>query len=133
MKLSLYNFSQDKFITKIKPGLINESFEIIDNQNLGADELMLLGYDIIELSANDYELFRPFVRAVDWKNSQIGMADCLMRVGNQYRPTNVFSDAILDLIKKNRNVNKINSQQPVIVIGEFHFVFSVATKLALSG
>lgn len=133
MKPSLYNFSQDKFITKIKPGLIHESFDIIENQNLSADELMLLNYDIIELAANDYELFRPFVKAVDWKNNQIGMADCLIRVGSQYRPTNIFSDAIIDLVKKNNTVNKINSQQPVIVIGEFHFVFSVATKLALSG
>ena len=38
---------------------------------------------------------------------------------------------IIRIVKK--NVNRINSQLPVIVIGDYHFIFTVVTKLALSG
>ncbi len=129
--MKIYNFSQDKFLTKIQNEELNQKFEIVENEALDVPALLAKKIDIIELAPNDFDQFKEHVMAVDWKTSQLGMADCLILQKNSYRPTNLISSAIIDLIKKNNK--KINSQLPVIVIGEFHFVYSVATQLALSG
>lgn len=131
-KLKLYNYSQEKFLTKVKAPEVAARFEVIENQGLSAEELVQKKYDIIEIAPNDFEDFKDLVSAVDWKTNQLGMADCLLLQKNgKYKSMNLTSLAILDALKKSGF--KINSQLPAIVIGEFHFVYSVCVQLALSG
>ena len=131
-KPTLYNYSQSKFITKIDSPDLIEKYVVIENEGLEPDKLIAKKYDVIEIAPNDFEVFRPLVAAVDWKTNQLGMADCLVLQKNgKYRPIHLMSVTIIELIKKNRL--KINSQLPVIVIGEYHFVYGVVVQLALSG
>lgn len=131
-KPTLYNYSQLKFLTKAQSPAVAEKFEVIENQGLSAAELLEKKYDIIEIAPNDFEDFKDLVSAVDWKTSQLGMADCLLLQKNgKYKSMNLISVAILDVLKKSGF--KINSQLPAIVIGEFHFVYAVCVQLALSG
>ena len=129
--MKIYNFSQDKFLTKINNAELNAQFEIIEHNELEIPELLAQKIDIIELAPNDFDQFKEHVMAVDWKTSQLGMADCLLLQKSSYRPMSLISSAIINLIKKNNK--KINSQLPVIIIGEYHFVYSIAIQLAISG
>lgn len=131
-KPTIYNYSQEKFLTKLGQSEVAKKFEIIENQGFTAQELVQKKYDIIEIAPNDFEDFKDLVSAVDWKTSQLGMADCLLLQKNgKYKSMNLASVAILDALKKSGF--KINSQLPAIVIGEFHFVYAVCVQLALSG
>jgi hypothetical protein len=131
-KVKLYNYSQEKFISKLGKTPLLEKFEVVGKDGASATEVLSRKYDIIELSPNDFEDFKDHVLAVDWKTSQLGMADCLVRQPNgAYRPMNLISVTIVDLLKKSSS--KINSQLPAIVIGEYHFVYAVCVQLALSG
>lgn len=131
-KPKIYNYSQEKFLTKISNPALTAKFDVIENQGLTAKELVEKKYDIIEIAPNDFEDFKNLVSAVDWKTSQLGMADCLLLQKNgKYKSMNLASLAILDALKKSGY--KINSQLPAIVIGEFHFVYAVCVQLALSG
>ncbi|MGZ3724737.1 MAG: hypothetical protein ACXWQQ_03025 [Pseudobdellovibrio sp.] len=129
--MKIYNFSQNKFLTKIQDAELEARFEVVENTGLSVEEVLSQKIDIIEIAPNDFDQFKEHVMAVDWKTSQLGMADCLILQKDSYRPMNLISAAIINLIKKNNK--KINSQQPVIVIGEFHFAYSMAVQLALSG
>jgi hypothetical protein len=131
-KIKIYNYSQKKFITKLGESELFERFEVTEHESMSPTEILAQNYDVIELSPNDFEVFKDHVLAVDWKTSQLGMADCLIRQKNgAYRPMNLISVTILDLLKKSKT--KINSQLPALVIGEFHFVYAVCVQLALSG
>lgn len=131
-KPKIYNYSQEKFLSKISDSALVEKFEVIENQGFTAKELVEKKYDIIEIAPNDFEDFKDLVSAVDWKTNQLGMADCLLLQKNgKYKSMNLASVAILDSLKKSGY--KINSQLPAIVIGEFHFVYAVCVQLALSG
>ena len=131
MKYSIFNFSQEKNLEKIGNPEFEEAFEVIIDDELSPEEIIKKKYDVIELAGGDYERFRPYVTAVDWRTNQIGMADCLILKNNSYRPHNLLAEVLVSIIKK--NPQKINSQLPVLIIGNYHFVISVATKLALSG
>lgn len=133
-KPTLYNYSQEKFLLKSSEAaaLQSDKFELVENDGSSAVEVLKKGYNIIEIAPNDFAEFREHVNAVDWKTSQLSMADCLVKLPNgSYRPFNLLPATIVDLIKKNNL--KVNSQLPVIVIGEFHFVYAVVVHLALSG
>lgn len=130
-KVKLYNFSQDKFITRLPQSPIVNLFEIVEKLELEPTELLQQNFDVIEIAPNDFEQFKEHVMAVDWKTKQLDMSDCLMLEKKSYRPINLLPLAIMELITKNHR--KMNSSLPVIIIGEFHFVLSVATQLAISG
>ncbi len=131
-KPSIYNYSLEKFLTKVDGSDLASKFEVIENQGWSAVEVIAKKFDIIEIAPNDFEEFKDLVSAVDWKTSQLGMADCLLLQKNgKYKPMNLISIAILDALKKSGF--KIDSQLPAIVIGEYHFVYAVCVQMALSG
>lgn len=133
-QLKIFNFSSDKFITKVE-GLQEqyplEIVEIEDRVELTPQQVLNSRYDIIEMAPNDYEQFKPLLPAVDWKVSQVGMADTLILRQGVYRPINLTTGTLIELIKKNHK--HINSQLPAIVVGELHFVIGVIAQLALNG
>lgn len=106
-------------------------FEIQPEAEFAPDELLKQKFDVIELDAERYAEFREYLPAVEWKTNHIASADCLIFKNNIYKPYNILADTIIRILKK--NVDRVNSQLPVIVIGDYHFIFSVVTKLALSG
>lgn len=130
-KIKLANFSQEKFINKLGATDLLENFEVLDVAGLSAEEVIKERPDVIELAANDFESFKAHAQAIDWKTNLVGIADALVLQNGKYRPMNLLVEALMSSIKKNSS--KINSQLPVIIIGDFHFVFSVAAKLAMSG
>ncbi len=130
-KFKIYNYSQEKFLHKIKNPELAAGFDVIPPLELSPQELLKQNFNVIEMAGRDYEDFRPWVTAVEWKTNQIGMADCLIWRENTYKPHNLLAEVLISIIKK--SPAKINSQLPVLVIGDFHFVFSVAAKLVLSG
>lgn len=131
MTYKICNYSQEKLLTKLSASELSGQFEFIDGSEMLAEDVLKQNFDVIEMVGRDYEAFKPHVKAVDWKTNQIGMADCLIRAGNTYRPHNLLAEVLLAIIKK--NTARINSQLPVFIIGDFHFVMSVATQLVLSG
>ena len=131
MKYKLYNLKNDSKLSSLENSASLESFEIQPESDLSAAELLKKKYDVIELDPDRYSEFREFLPAVEWKTNHIRSADCLIFKNNIYKPYNILADTIIRIVKK--NVNRINSQLPVIVIGDYHFIFTVVTKLALSG
>ena len=130
-KIKILNFSQPKFLSLISTSTLFNKFEIIEKNNDEALPLLKQNIDVIEMMPNDFEQFKDHVMAVDWKTKQLDMADCLVAENNSYRPINLLPIAIMELIT--HNYKKMNSRLPVIIIGEYHFVLSVATQLAISG
>ncbi len=134
-KISIYNYSSDKFLNKIQFENYNDFFEIQKiNENadeLNIHEILRHKFNVIEFTHKDYEQFKPSLSAIDWKVSQVGVADALILTNGLYRPVHLQAAALSDLIKKNANF--INSQLPVIVVGEIHFVIGVVAELALKG
>ncbi len=131
MKYKLYNLKKDNKIPKLKKSVALESFEIQPEVEQSASELLKKKFDVIELDADSYPEFREFLPAVEWKTNHIRSADCLIFKNNFYKPYNILADTLIRIIKK--NIDRVNSQLPVIVIGDYQFIFSVVTKLALSG
>lgn len=131
MKYKLYNIKKDNKFSKLKNSVALESFEIQPEVELSAGELLKKKFDVIELDPDRYAEFREFLPAVEWKTNHIRSADCLIYKNNIYKPYNILADTIIRILKK--NVGRVNSQLPVIVIGDYHFIFSVVSKLALSG
>jgi hypothetical protein len=130
-KIKIGNFSQEKFITKLGEFELLENFEVVDLAGLSVEEVLDKKLDVIEIAPNDFESFKDYAHAIDWKTNLVGIADALILQNGKYRPVNLQVEALILSIKKNSK--RINSQQPVIVIGDFHFVFSVVAKLAMSG
>lgn len=130
-KIKIGNFSQEKFITKLAQSELLEKFEIVDLSDLSAAEAVAKKLDVIEIAPNDFEAFKDHAQAIDWKTNLVGIADALILQDGKYRPVNLQVEALLLSIKKNSK--RINSQLPVIVIGDFHFVFGTVAKLAMSG
>lgn len=131
MKYKIYNLKKDNKIPKLKKSKALESFELQAEVEQSASALLKNKFDVIELDPDRYSEFREFLPAVEWKTNHIRSADCLIFKNNFYKPYNILADTIIRIIKK--NVSRVNSQRPVIVIGDYHFIFSVVTKLALSG
>lgn len=131
MKYKLLSIKKRNKFLKLKNSAALESFEIQPETDLPADELLKRKFDVIELDPEQYSEFQEFLPAIDWKTNHLRTADCLIYKNNFYKPYNILADTIIRILKK--NVSRVNSQLPVIVIGDYHFVFSVVTKLALSG
>lgn len=131
MKYKLYNLKKDSKIPKLTKSKSLEGFELQPEVQQSVAELLKNKFDVIELDPDSYPEFREFLPAVEWKTNHIRSADCLIFKNNFYKPYNILADTIIRIIKK--NVSRVNSQRPVIVIGDYHFIFSVVTKLALSG
>lgn len=130
----IFNYSNDKFITKVEGLSEQHQFDVVeieDISELSPEQALANRYDIIEMAPNDYEQFKPLLPAIDWKVSQVGMADTLILRQGVYRPINLTTGTLMELIKKNHK--NINSQLPVIVVGELHFVIGVIAQLALNG
>ena len=130
-KIKIGNFSQEKFINKLGQSELLDNFEIVDLTDLSVEEIVAKKIDVIEIAPNDFEAFKDYAHAIDWKTNLVGIADALILQDGKYRPINLQVEALISSIKKNSK--RINSQLPVIVIGDFHFVFSVVAKLAMSG
>lgn len=135
LKPKLFNYSNEKFITKFNLSELQEKFEIIPQPenmlDLAPEELLKLKYDIIELAPQDYESFKPHLKAVGWRESRVGMADALIYSDGIYRPESLLTNTLLRLIKRNRE--RINSLLPVIVVGDIHFVVNVISQLSMNG
>lgn len=125
-KYSLYSES-----LKDKALISEQEFDLHQEPYTDAGELMQQGYDVVEFKPERYPEFKAKIPVIDWRVSQLGHADCLLRQGNTYRPFHLLIDSLHRIIKKNSD--RINSQQPVILIGNAEFVFGLAVKLALSG
>lgn len=131
MKYKIFDYSVNQNLSKSVnlPALTH--FEIQPAEIISAEKLLQRKYDVVEIDGTQYEEFLEFIPAVDWKTNTIASADCLIYKNNFYKPYNILAETIIQILKK--NVSRVNSQLPVIVIGEIHFIFSVVTKLALSG
>lgn len=132
MKLKLFNYLATSETEKNKKSLVlQNNFETTSGQDSDIQKIIQNKYDIIEFAPLDYEKFKPFVSAIDWKTNLIDTADCIILNSGKYKPYNILAEAILTALKK--NPEKVNSQKPVIVIGDIDFLYAVVTKLALSG
>ena len=131
MKYKLYNLLIEKNQFLKKSTKISDQFELLEIENISIEQLLKKKYDVIEFSGSEFELFKPFISVVDWNTDHISTADCLILKNGEYKPYHILAGAIIRLLKK--NVQRMNSLLPVIVIGDVHFVISLATKLALSG
>ncbi|AGH95144.1 hypothetical protein [Pseudobdellovibrio exovorus] len=88
-------------------------------------------HDVVIIDESDYVQFEPYLPVLDWQVSQLRVADCLVLQDQYYRPLHCEAEAILRVIRANSH--RINSQEPVIVIGEVGFVSAVVMKLAMGG
>ena len=107
------------------------NFDLQEIENISVEELLKKKYDVIEFDGSQFEMFKPLITVLDWNTNHIATADCLILKNNLYKPHHILAGALIRLLKK--NVKRMNSLLPVIVIGDIHFVISVVTKLALSG
>ncbi len=132
MKKSIYIFSKKTNVDFLKDlPFLSEHFNIIFCQNLNAHETLSKNFDFISLSDGDYELFKPLIKAINWKTSHIGVADVLMKEGSHYKPLNLTADCIFQVLKNKKYA--LNTSLSVMIIGSYDFVLSVAVKAALSG
>lgn len=131
MTYKLYSHRSDKIKGIVDQSQALAQFELQEPNEDSIADLLKRKYDVIEFDGSQYKEFMPFVKAVDWKTSSIGAADCLIFKNNAYKPYNILAETLAGILKK--NVQRVNSQLPVIIIGDAHFVISVAAKLALSG
>jgi hypothetical protein len=133
MKYKVYNLLDSRDIEKNKNiKVVQDNFEIISGLDLTPAELINKKFDAIELAGDQYENFKSFIAAVDWKTSHIDTVDCLVLLkSGKYKPCHLLADSVLHVLKK--IPERVNSQRPVIVIGNIYFLYSVVTKLALSG
>lgn len=127
----IYNFSQEKNLEKVNDVEISKNFEIVPPGELSPQEILQQRFDVIEMAGRDFEEFRPFVKAIDWRTNLIGVADCLIWRENSYKPHNLLAEVLMSIVKK--NPAKVNSQLPLLIIGDYHFVISVAAKFILNG
>lgn len=132
MKYKIFNLLSEREIEKNKKvKCVQENFEIITGGNTSPAELMAEKYDAIEISGDKFVEFEPFITAVDWRTSHVSTLDCVIRQNGKYKAYHLLADSILRILKK--MPDRVNSQRPVIVIGDIYFLYSVVTKLALSG
>lgn len=131
MKYKIFNYSTQNKFSKLSPSGAIARFEIQPDAVTTPVDLLKEEIDIIEIDPAQYAEFSEHMTAVEWKTNFIAAPDCLVYKNKSYRPYNVLADTIMRILKK--NVGRVNSQLPVIVIGDYHFIFSVVAKLALSG
>lgn len=131
MKYKLYNFLDNEKLLEIKNFEALAQFEILGDEDVSAEDLIKKKYDVIEIDGSQYEEFAKFIPAIDWKTSHISSADCLILKNNIYKPYNIMSETLIRILKK--NIGRVNSQQPVIVVGDIYFAYGVVAKLASSG
>lgn len=131
MKYKLLSLKKQNNFLKLKNSPTIERFDIQPEVDIPVGELLKQKFDVIEMDPDRYAEFREFLPAIEWKTNHIRSADCLIYKNNFYKPYSILADTIIRILKK--NVSRVNSQLPVIVIGDYHFIFSVVTKLALSG
>lgn len=137
MKKTLYFFSEnlpntllDQLIQSVPE--IGDYFELIKCQNLTAEETIENNFDIIHLSENDFKLFMPYMKMIEWKISHMGVADILIKKKNKtFQPLNLNSDCIYQQIK-NLNI-RLNTAELAMFIGSYDFVLSNSVKMALVG
>lgn len=132
MKYQIYNLLNPRQIEKNKTvKCVQENFEIVTGAEVPVEELISKKYNAIEISGEKFSEFEPYITAVDWRTSQVSTLDCLVLQNGKYKAYHLLADSILRILKK--MPDRINSQRPVIVIGDIYFLYSVVTKLALSG
>lgn len=131
MKYKIFDYSIQRNIAKLEGASVLGSFEVQPDEPITPAELLDRKFDVIEIDGEQYQEFTEFIPVVDWKTNTIASADCLIFKNNTYLPFNLLAETIVRILKK--NVGLVNSQRPVIVIGNNYFIFSVVTELALSG
>lgn len=131
MKYKVYLYSGSDSILKTSDSFFTDNFELMESKSEEPAQVLALNPDVVFLHGSDYEKFSSLLPAVDWKTSQIGFADCIIKNGKTYKQFNCVPETILKLLKV--HMSKINSQQPVIIIGDYYFCYGTAVKLAKSG
>lgn len=99
-KIKIGNFSQEKFITKLGQTELLENFEVTDLTDLSIEEVVAKKLDVIEIAPNDFETFKDYAQAIDWKTNLVGIADALLLQDGKYRPVNLQVEALILSIKK---------------------------------
>ena len=131
MSYTIFDYSLNRKIAKLEGTPALKAFEVQPDEVISAAELLNRKFNVIEIDGEQYDEFAQYLSVVDWKTSNIASADCLILNNNVYKPFNILAATIVRILKK--NVELVNSQRPVIVIGDNYFIFSVVTELALSG
>lgn len=109
----------------------SENLEVVKSQGLSVEQTLAGGFDCILLLDGEFELFKNHVGAINWKANHLGVADALVRAEKGYKPVSLNADCVLQALKNKKF--RLDTSQPVMVIGSYDFVLSVAAKLALSG
>lgn len=124
--------------TLSRPGLkafvtenFSDRFELSESADHRAEQLMISGNHIIEIAPESYADYKQHLTAIDWKISQIGVADCLVLCEQRYLPVNALAEAVSRIIRK--KPEHFNSLRPVILVGDSLFISAVVMKLVLAG
>jgi hypothetical protein len=131
MKYRIYNYSACQKFEKLNAAGVLTDFEIIENAGDSEVDIVKAEYDVIDLGGGSYDNFLPYLGVIDWKTNLIGMADSLVFQKKIYKPFNILAETVLRVLKK--NTERVDSQRPVIIVGDYYFVFTLALKLAVSG
>jgi|GEM_PF-6618406 len=127
----LYSLFKEKIDQLPNKAEILAQFELQETTTVPIAELLSKKYDVIEFDSKRYTDFTSYIKAVDWQTNLMATADSLIFQNKKYKPYNILTETLLRILKK--NINRVNSQMPIIIIGDANFVISVATKLAFSG
>lgn len=132
-KKKLIHFSADSILEEYADlSELKTRFEIYDNRNkLQPAELLSSAFDIIELAAGDFEVFKPLLPTLDLKTSRFGVADVLIKLKTDFRPMHLLSEAVYKAILV--KVPDLKTSESAVIIGDYDFVLAVAYKLAQSG
>ena len=129
----LIHFSSQPFLAEYSELVdLKNQFEILTNVAHETPAKMLKNnYDIIELAAGDFELFKPLLQVLDLRTSRFGVADTLIKFQNDYRPMHLLSESVYKAILL--KVPDLKTSESAVVIGDYDFVLAVTCKLAQSG
>lgn len=131
MKYKIYSFLQDKIKSQTEKFQVLNNFELIELTEESSEEILKHRYDIIDFSFEQYKNFAPLLKTIDWKTNLTSTADSLVLKDGIYHPKCVLPEAIISILKK--NVNRVNSQKTVFVVGEYEFALSIVAQLAVTG
>lgn len=131
MKYKVYSFLTEKIKDNTEKLQILSNFEFIPSTDESAEQILKHQYHVIDFPIEQYKNFSIFLKTIDWKTNLTSTADCLILKDGIYHPKCLLPEAVINILKK--NVNRVNSQKTVFVVGEYEFVLSMVAKLAVTG
>lgn len=131
--MKLIHFSDICFLNKYSElSDIKDQYEIAAGINTAtAEDLLKSDFDIIELGAGDFSKFKNYLKALDLKTSRLGVADCLIKIGTEFRPMNLTSESIFKAVLE--KIPDLKNSESAVVIGDYDFVLAMSYKLAQAG